>query len=166
MSDYVLVIHGTWNPPEKGGKPMKWFQLDPNDPENFCYRLNQELASGSLQNAVWQQCPGTDVTFEWSGDNTHEAREEGAKKLCELLGRMRRADPQARIHLIAHSHGGNVVLRAIELYFMLLEQEARRIVEGAVWRARNKAPAVAIDEALKEVCGDESRELTRPPQPH
>jgi hypothetical protein len=162
MSDYVLVIHGTWNSPTEG--QLKWFQLDPNDPENFCYRLNQQLASGPLQDSVWRPCSGTEITFQWSGDNTHEAREEGARELCTLLRKMRSADPEARLHLIAHSHGGNVALRAVERYFAQLEAEARQIVDGALTNlVRDKAPAVAIDEALKEVCGDE---LSKSPDLH
>jgi hypothetical protein len=149
MTDYVLVIHGTWNTPDGG--QLKWFQLDPENPENFCYRLNQALASGPLRDAVWRQCPGTEVVFKWSGDNTHEAREEAAEKLCSLLLDMRQSDPEARIHLIAHSHGGNVVLKAIEFYFDVLEQQALEIVALTEKKARKTAHTVAIKEALIEV---------------
>jgi hypothetical protein len=151
MSDYILVIHGTWNAPEDG--QLKWFQLDPKNPQNFCYRLNQALASGPLHDSVWRQCPGTEVAFKWSGDNTHEARKEGAEKLCSLLLAMRQSDAAARIHIIAHSHGGNVVLSAIERYFVRLEEQARYVVDRAE-RKVHLAHAVAIDRALREICGD------------
>ncbi len=68
---------------------------------------------------------------------------------------MRRSDPEARIHLIAHSHGGNVVLRAIELYFYRLEEQAWDIVNRAERKVRDTAPIAAIYEALREVCGEE-----------
>jgi hypothetical protein len=187
MNDYILVIHGTWNPPKddllKDGPPeigtagdtpatsleKKWFQLDRDDPQNFCYRLNQALAFGPLHDAVWRQCRGKEIAFKWSGDNTHEAREEGAQKLCALLFDLRKSDPEARIHIIAHSHGGNVALRAIELYSCRLLEQARDIVvhihrkhfsHGWLSRlikrkAQNTDNAVAIEEALREVCGDE-----------
>jgi len=109
---------------------------------------------------VWRRCCGKEIAFKWGGDNTrddntHEAREEGAEKLCSLLLDMRQSDPEARIHLIAHSHGGNVVLRAIELYFDRLEKQSRDILYRAREKvAGDKAPIVAIDEALREVCGD------------
>src|ERR1700730_14886106 len=146
MNDYILVIHGTWNAPDAG--QLKWLQLDPNNPGNFCYRLDWALASGPLHDSVWRQCPGNEVTFNWGGDNSHPAREVGAKDLCLRLWKMRQSDPRARIHIIAHSHGGNVVLRAIELYFRQLKDEARGIVGRSERKVRDTAHAVAIDEAL------------------
>ncbi len=98
---------------------------------------------------MWRQFDKTKVEFQWSGGNTHEARLEGAQLLCSRLLDIRRSDPEAEIHLVAHSHGGNVVLRAIELYFEELEREAKRIFDLIAMRP----DAVAIDEALKEICG-------------
>ena len=54
LSHYVFVIHGTWNRSEEG--TIKWYQLDTNDPNNFCHRLQQALSSGPLQDSVWRQC--------------------------------------------------------------------------------------------------------------
>lgn len=38
---YVLVIHGTWNPPKVGDSC--WYQLCDDDPDNFCSKLNAIL---------------------------------------------------------------------------------------------------------------------------
>jgi hypothetical protein len=53
------------------------------------------------------------VEFDWSGANTHAARLSAAARLADLLRQLRRDHPAARLVLIAHSHGGNVVLYAM-----------------------------------------------------
>ncbi|CAI5983076.1 unnamed protein product [Closterium sp. NIES-65] len=70
----------------------------------------------------WQRMMDGDVPypFFWDGSNTHEGRVKAAEKLARLLDLIARRDPSARIHVIAHSHGGNVLLKAIELYMKRL----------------------------------------------
>ncbi len=53
------------------------------------------------------------VRFVWSGLNSEKAREEAAVDLATLMRPL--ALEGHSIHLLAHSHGGNVVRRAIEL---------------------------------------------------
>jgi pimeloyl-ACP methyl ester carboxylesterase len=114
LTHYVLVIHGTWNRPERG--VTKWYQLDKNSPDNFCGRLN-ELVRPVFGDAVWRRCRGTPLRFSWRGENTDDGRVTAARRLCALLIQIGQRDPSAVIHLVAHSHGGNVVLHAIQLYF-------------------------------------------------
>jgi len=52
--------------------------------------------------------------FEWSGRNSHWARSRAGRQLAEHLGRQVESDPDARQWIVAHSHGGNVALRAAE----------------------------------------------------
>jgi len=40
-------------------------------------------------------------------------------QLHKLIDSIAEADPAARIHLIAHSHGGNVLLKTIDLVSLL-----------------------------------------------
>lgn len=52
-----------------------------------------------------------DTFFSWSGDNNTEEREKGAEKLLDTLLRVYSDWKQKEIHLhlIGHSHGGNVI---------------------------------------------------------
>jgi hypothetical protein len=118
-SHYVLVIHGTGAAPEPG-KPA-WHQFDPAGEDNFCRQLDEALGELGWRSSVWRRPPGWDgergrLAFAWSGGNSHEARKQGAAELDGLLRRIREADPRCRIHLVAHSHGGNVVLAALDSY--------------------------------------------------
>jgi len=122
---YVLVIHGTFNPPTQG--ELKWYQPDPSDPENFVERLNARLADTELGRAVWRGYRDGTV-FAWSGENRHEARQQAAERLRDEIIDIANRDPTARIHLVAHSHGGNVVLKAIELYDLYLVAQGQALV--------------------------------------
>ncbi|HEY5868193.1 MAG TPA: hypothetical protein VI542_21965 [Candidatus Tectomicrobia bacterium] len=108
----ILLIHGTW-----GRDPAGWYQPACSD-ENFASRLAAKLAGTPLEGAVWG---GTEV-FEWSGENTHQARLTAARELAERLLEIRQRHPAERLrfHLVAHSHGGNVVLAALLIYLTLL----------------------------------------------
>jgi hypothetical protein len=53
------------------------------------------------------------TSFEWSGRNTHAARLAGGAALAERLRALRQAEPTASLHVVAHSHGGNVVAYAL-----------------------------------------------------
>jgi hypothetical protein len=119
---YVLVIHGTFSAIEVG--KIKWFQLDEHDPDNFCRQLNERLAQTPLGRAVWRNPV---QVFSWSGENGHAQRLRAAKDLCGVMTDLVRRDPSARIHLVAHSHGGNVALKAIELYYESLLYRASRL---------------------------------------
>lgn len=56
-----------------------------------------------------------DPPFRWSGCNSHEDRRAASIRLCEQL-KKRQAQPHAPVQLvIAHSHGGNIALRALAL---------------------------------------------------
>ncbi|WP_340646227.1 hypothetical protein [Phenylobacterium sp.] len=51
-------------------------------------------------------------TFRWSGANHHGARLQAGAELAMMLQSLCATWPAARLHLISHSHGGNVVLYA------------------------------------------------------
>lgn len=119
---YVLVIHGTFDRPSDN-KP-RWYQLRPDQPDNFCSRLNDRLGERGLPSSVWRTTP-VEEQFRWSGDNDHDARTEAASSLLSKIIDVTSKDPTARIHLVGHSHGGNVILKAVERYLTRLDLEAK-----------------------------------------
>ncbi|CAI5468609.1 unnamed protein product [Closterium sp. Yama58-4] len=120
---YVIVVHGTFDaPPDDGSRT--WYQPAAPGEINFCSKIGARLAEGPLGGGcVWRELPAEPPArfripypFHWDGTNTHEGRIDAAHKLARLLDVIANGDPSARIHVIAHSHGGNVLLKAIELY--------------------------------------------------
>jgi len=111
-TDYVILVHGTFAAPKQG--VHQWYELQLTD--GFASKLNERLRRGPLGDAVLK---GSTQAFFWSGDNTHQARVEGGQKLCSILLKIGRENPGARIHLVGHSHGGNVVLEAVRAFIAL-----------------------------------------------
>jgi hypothetical protein len=91
----VILVHGTFAAKKEdyGGA---WWQTD-----------------GSVAATLEQAAPGTFevVPFHWSGKNLESARRGGAKRLSKLIAKLEK--DHRGYHLIAHSHGGNVVWRAL-----------------------------------------------------
>jgi len=59
---------------------------------------------------------GPDVVLEpfvWEGSNTTQARLEAAEALRRRLESWRTSHPSTRIHVIAHSHAGNIAMYAL-----------------------------------------------------
>jgi hypothetical protein len=91
MGLIVFLVHGTW------AKGALWI-----DPE------------GSLGSAISEAIPGALIKpFNWSGRNTLHARNRAAEALAAELEKFKRSDD--RIVVVAHSHGGNVAVRAVRL---------------------------------------------------
>lgn len=65
--------------------------------------------------------------FCWSGENSHTERRRAAIALSRRLRQLRLARPNAYLFTISHSHGGNVVLRALNS-----SKRLRELVSGAV----------------------------------
>jgi pimeloyl-ACP methyl ester carboxylesterase len=67
---------------------------------------------------LFRQCsgiPGARVLrFGWSGRNSHSARFGAAEKFAKFVLRLQVRFPATRFVIIAHSHGGNLVLRALQ----------------------------------------------------
>ena len=108
MTNIIILVHGTWGKDEKG-----WYQnLDA--PDCFTNNLKRSL-NGDLSNSIF-------IPFEWSGDNTHIEREVAGKNLAEKLIELRNKYKDSKFHFIAHSHGGNVILKALEIYINKLKR--------------------------------------------
>jgi Alpha/beta hydrolase family len=106
----IVLVHGTWgrgffpkrreaslHPPNK----RRWFE----EGSQFQTRLDTALKGASLD---WRI-----RAFLWSGANSVHARDCAARELSNQLAEDLR-DPTAKAVIIAHSHGGNVALRALQ----------------------------------------------------
>src|SRR5262249_7325113 len=107
----ILLVHGTWG---RGIFPKisdlkrnyfrdtkRWFE----EGSQFCDGLDAALKSASLDSPI--------RAFLWSGANSVHARDRAARDLSKQL-REGLKDPNASAIIIAHSHGGNVALRALQ----------------------------------------------------
>ena len=108
MMHLVFLVHGTW-----GRGDSAWYHPT-CAPTSFAAKLKVALGKRGVD-------PNTVifVPFEWKGENTHSDRLEGAASLASKLIDLRRqyVDVEdVKVHFVAHSHGGNVVLKAIEIY--------------------------------------------------
>src|SRR5215510_13269461 len=106
----IILVHGTWG---RGFFPKRrqvsllspnkrwWFE----EGSQFRTALDAALKSASLDWPI--------RAFLWSGSNSVHARDRAARDLSKQL-REDLKDPNATAVIIAHSHGGNVVLRALQ----------------------------------------------------
>jgi hypothetical protein len=107
----IILVHGTWG---RGIFPKmsdlrrryfretkRWFE----DGSQFCAEVDAALKSASLD---WQI-----RAFLWSGANSVHDRDRAARDLSKQLKEDLK-DPGATAVVIAHSHGGNVALRALQ----------------------------------------------------
>lgn len=69
--------------------------------------------------------PPTIASFEWSGENTHEARLSAARALAAHVRSISADREGGKVHFVAHSHGGNVVLAAVHELLRSASDESR-----------------------------------------
>ena len=104
-----ILVHGTWS------SNITWEHQD-----DIKAATKKLFNDGELLNN----------DFNWSGGNTKEARTDGALKLIGhiqsriISGEIKDNDP---ITLIAHSHGGNVCIEAINMMSEMDEFKGRQI---------------------------------------
>lgn len=89
----VVTVHGTGDTAE-GPAGAKWFQQG----SQFSEHLRARLQPAGLDADI--------IPVLWSGANSAAAREKGADKLTQTLKRLHRK--YESVHVIGHSHGGNV----------------------------------------------------------
>jgi hypothetical protein len=131
---YVILVHGTFNKPEPG--KYHWAVLDPATPDTFAQRLDERLAATKIGSVVNRMPGGERRTFVWNAGNTDSDRREGGWKLLQHILTVIKEDPNARIHLVGHSHGGNVILCALEHYYRRLADAADRYSNMPWWAWR------------------------------
>jgi hypothetical protein len=105
MTTVITLIHGTWAP------YAPW--TDADSP------ISRALESCDLEDPVI-------VRFVWSGRNRHLARLRAAEALRGHINECEQRFPGCRQILIAHSHGGNVVMYALR------DEQVRQRISGVV----------------------------------
>lgn len=80
-----------------GAAKVRWFEEKSDFREHFLLRLIKGLK------------PEDVLLFEWSTDNKFSERERWAVKLVRFIER--NTKPDENVHIIAYSHGGNIVRR-------------------------------------------------------
>jgi hypothetical protein len=108
----VLIIHGTFSGrPEENNKRIKiepkWY--DPG--QKFCNDLDDELAKRGSNARCWQHLQENEMHFYWDGANSWLSRARAARRLQRDIKAL--VSKGWIVHLIGHSHGGNVILGAI-----------------------------------------------------
>lgn len=97
----VVTVHGTNDSAEGPDNDKKWWQPG----SKFAERLKSQLAGKGLDADI--------VPVVWSGANSALGREQGANNLAKTIRRSAR--DYAGVHVIGHSHGGNVANHAAEM---------------------------------------------------
>jgi hypothetical protein len=108
----VIIVHGTFvnhDPVERG-------RYEPVDGrpggEPFPANLDAALQARGSQARCWAHCSESNPIFEWwSGDNHWVSRTMAAANLGKYAADLQRQG--WRCHIVAHSHGGNVVTEAL-----------------------------------------------------
>ncbi len=96
----IVTVHGTGDkaPKEDNNQPAddgdKWFQRG----SVFATWLQTKLAARGIESEI--------VPHHWSAGNKASEREAGARKLAKTI--RRHAKSHAGVHVVGHSHGGNV----------------------------------------------------------
>jgi len=101
---FITIVHGTW--PDGLfrtllGRKRRTYWFD--NGSSFCTRLSAGL--GGIPHKI--------KSLRWGGENSVYKRDEVALRLAEDLSTQHKEHPQATQLVIAHSHGGNIALRAL-----------------------------------------------------
>src|SRR5262249_47728560 len=101
---YVHCVHGTWAYGflNCGGNKRRWFQ--PGSPFILGVR---SLLPDEIRDRV------RFVRFRWSGRNSIAARNQASEQFCKYLSVWKSRAPAALHLILAHSHGGTVVIDAL-----------------------------------------------------
>lgn len=117
----VIVVHGTWNKYLRSKR--SWYEHaqfgswhDPADraPPDvpFTAKLDEALQERGSRARCWAHCGIDHPIFEWwPGENSWIARANAASALADYVTGL--CKDGWLCHIVAHSHGGNVVVQAL-----------------------------------------------------
>ena len=92
----IFLIHGTF------ARGAAWTTQD----STFRTQLEKDLNALNYHDVRFH-------VFEWNGRNTHKDRRQAAVCFERILRSSIRRDPSTRHFVVAHSHGGNIAIRAL-----------------------------------------------------
>jgi hypothetical protein len=103
-TETVLLIHGTYANEE----PSWWLPAS-----KFCEQLDSALLQVKSIARCWAHIGTQKGDFAWTGDNLESQRRIGGDSLAKKITALETTGEVHRYHIVAHSHGGNVVLHAL-----------------------------------------------------
>jgi hypothetical protein len=98
----VIIVHGTF------AREGKWYRPPAGD---FVVKLNAALQERGSPARCWAHCRDEAKIFSWSGENNWRYRVKAAYELAKHIKDAQ--DHGWLCHVVAHSHGGNVVVDAL-----------------------------------------------------
>jgi hypothetical protein len=110
----IVVVHGTWAAPDwSSSSNYNWYEFSVGNivTELFTTKLNAALQARGAKARCWAHCSERENIFRWSGANDWIARTQAAASLADYLTKL--GQEGWRYHVIAHSHGGNIVVEAL-----------------------------------------------------
>lgn len=121
LQDLVVIVHGTFANPtfgsSSGGRPTYWWDSYGSFGKALDAALERQGSTARCGSpdawgfASWRE--NRPYWHGWSGANSEVERRRGAFELAEYLRGLQEEDTIGTIHVVAHSHGGNVVRRAL-----------------------------------------------------
>jgi hypothetical protein len=111
----TVIVHGTF------AAPLRWWRPGSDASPSFADRLDGALGRRGLAGTVWKPALAqgwSPDAFAWSGRNRHDDRVVGGRTLAIQLNALAETldatdDDPLVVNVVAHSHGGNVVLEAL-----------------------------------------------------
>lgn len=107
---HIVTVHGTWGrgflpdtPHNPHGRRAAWCTVE----SAFIAEMGRGLGEGGTDYKV--------SDFLWSGANSITERDKAASILANSLAECLCNEPDTHLLVVAHSHGGNVALRALHL---------------------------------------------------
>jgi uncharacterized membrane protein len=124
----VIIVHGTsvdYDPMKRG-----WYEPVDGRPggEPFPAKLDAALQARGSQARCWAHCSDGNRIFEWwPGANNWVARTSAGAKLADYVASLQKQG--WRCHILAHSHGGNVVVEALpQIPQILAKAESHKLL--------------------------------------
>ena len=102
----IVLLHGTWAEPSSS-EQLRWYQPG----RQFAVKLDAALKQLGVSATCWAHIDEGKHLFQWSGKNSWIDRAIGASALASYIDKLQKEG--WIVHLIAHSHGGNVALEAL-----------------------------------------------------
>jgi hypothetical protein len=111
IKETVIVVHGTWAAPDP--QKAQWYQhFDAEQALGFFVgKLDAALQERGSPARCWAHCGDGGEIFHWSGENSWLDRTKAAAALGDYVAKLQHQG--WRCHIVAHSHGGNVVVEAL-----------------------------------------------------